>query len=234
MKTVKYMRFQIRDNRTVFLAYCIVYVVLLVLAFSMSLTGDGQTQYDYYVMCKYIARTCILILGTIPMLVLSSEIIERNQRPHIIIYRFRWNVFSTLSCVGFSLVLPCVYWMLFNIIFRKSIAYVNSVVPHTWVHSGIEILEYLVIVFVLASLAFVIGMVSKSVTIALMLTLFYTLIVEFFSFDMFGRELNWLRVTNVTNSVGPGWWHWTLYWAVLGGIFLAIGLILVKKSLKKL
>ena len=230
MRALEYIRFQIRDNRTFFRGYGLVYLVLLVLSVVFSRENDIQTLHDNQLTCYYIARTCILIMAAVPMIVLSAEIMENKNRPHVVLYHRGGKWISFVFGVAISLIGPFVYFVLSNLLFWKSIEYVNGVLSHTWIQNGIELLEYLVVVFLLCTMAFVIGMWTQNVFLSLMITLFYTLIMEFFSFDMFAREFEWLDVTTVLNNGGPGWWKWTLYWLIAGCIMAVAGLLKKPRS----
>ena len=43
-------------------------------------------------------------------------------------------------------------------------------------------------------------------------------------------DFSCLNVTVVTNTGGPGWWHWPLYWFILGVGFWIAGMINYKRK----
>ena len=218
MKIMKYFKFQIKNQRGGMYAYVAVYLILLVVAICLRIVGgdDGQTIRALSTLSDYIARICMLVLAPIPVLILAAEVIERKNHPHLRVYGLRWGMKATIISLGFSIVAPAIYWLWSTLLFRKGLQWHIENTFATLGSHWLGLLEYLILMFVLAAIAFFVGVYTGSVLLALVITLFYTLIVEFFGFEVFGRSFWQFRVTFVTNGAGPDWWHYALYWFLIG------------------
>lgn len=227
MKMKTYFGFQMKDNRGVLVVYVGVYVFLLVLAIWIRCLGgaDEATVMNLHTLSNYVARICMLLLAPIPILVLSSEMIERKSHQHLKVYGFRWNLKATLLGVGMSVAAPLIYLAVTNLLFLKGLRYFIDNTPATGVEVFIELVEYGILILVLSGMAFLLGKYIGSALLALVITLFYTVVVEFFPFDLYAIQFSALKVTFVTNQAGPGWWHWALYWFVIGVGIWIVGMI---------
>lgn len=232
LKMRTYFRFQIKDNQGALYVYVGVYVFLLVLAVWLRFlgAGDAETVYNLYGLNSNVSRICMLILAPMPILILSSEMIEKKVHPHLKIYGLRWNLTATLLGIGMSLAAPIIYKIIADLLFWKGIYYYIDLTPATGVNIFIDFVTFCILIMVLSGIAFFLGSYIGTVLMALVITLFYTLIVEFFTFDLYARDFSCLDVTVVTNTGGPGWWHWPLYWFILGVGFWVVGMINYKRK----
>lgn len=224
MKVRTYFKFQIKDNKGVLYVYYGVYIALFVLAVWLHFLGAGDSEalYQLHGLNSFVARICMLVLAPMPILVLSSEMIERKKHPHLKIYGFQWNLKATLLGIGISVAAPLILISISNVLFMKGIQYYVDMSPAIWMDIMMNLLEYEILIMVISGMAFLLGKYIRSVLLTLSITLFYTLIVEFFPFDLFGRDFPALDVTIITNM---GDWHWSLYWLILGVGFWVVGMI---------
>lgn len=219
-----FLEYQFKNNRLVLLIYCILYILLLLLAVGIRFGNATTDLWDKFWGCIEPVRLCIAVTTPFVMSFLSAEIIACNKHPHLIIYRYKWNWVDNLVNHVISMIFPIGLLCCVNLLYGD----VCQIPPLVKGDLIINLVEQLVIVFVLASLSFCIGMLSKNVMLSVLVSLVYILVMRYMNL-----EERWFNLFNIEAYFADDWLLRTVIWAAVGIIINGTGVRVAKRTMIK-
>lgn len=225
-ESLGFLYFQMKNNRKVVIGYVVIYIILMVQLICLRIgTDNADMLYDKYSACLGTINICSCILSPFPILFFTTEITESEKYPYIKLYKFRWGWRDNVICHIVSLICPFILFLLLNCLYQDVI-YADDIIMRPGV-LWFCTMEYLVVIFVLSSFAFLLTRLAKNVMMSLVIVMSYTIIMLFMDFLP-----DWVNVTAVVQTLAWDWMFLALRWLIIGLLLNGTGLLILKRGME--